>query len=205
MQSAAVISSPCRGWLSPPPSHSCSHPLQPPLPPSLPRLSFHFTIPSHSHSALSIYLSELDRSGTLTPSLPYSVGRCHLSHRLFEPTRGSRHDRGRLALPCARRASVSRSPFAPSASPGSSHPTAPDPALLGLNLSVRLCRDKHSNTFLYHLTYTRFHFGEPIIAIVLTRYALDYAGDYAHAAAVQGGRRHSEGQQGRLELVICEA
>lgn len=133
VQSAAVISSLGRGWLSPPPSHSCSHPLQPPLP-----LSFPFIIPSHSHSTLSIYPFELDRSGTLSPCLSDTVGRCHLRHRPVKASRGRRNDRGHLALPCARRTTVSRrcSPFAPTSSPGSPFPTDANSAVLGLDLPV---------------------------------------------------------------------
>ncbi|KAF6726704.1 hypothetical protein FQA47_002021 [Oryzias melastigma] len=81
-------------------------------------------------SALPINLSELDRSGTLSPSFSNTVVRCHPSCRPVEPAWGRRHDR--LALPCARRAPFSRFPFAQSASPCLPPPPASEPSLLGL-------------------------------------------------------------------------
>lgn len=40
---------------------------------------------------------------------------------------------------------------------------------------------------------------------MLKRYALDYTKDYARSASVHSAKHHSEGQQGRLELAICNA
>lgn len=162
-----------------------------------------FLSPSDSHSALSIYPSELDRSGTLSPTLSYAVGRCHLSHRPVESAWGRRHDRARLALPWARRATFSRSQFRPPARPGTPPPTATDPALLGLNLPpAPVCgvanNPSHPSN---HIT----HFGVREPAVTLKRYALDYTKDYARAASVHSAKHHSEGQQGRLELAIFKA
>lgn len=105
----------CRGWLGPPPSHSCSHRVQT-TPPSSPPLLYFIQI--------SPYPSELDRSG-LSSTLLDSIGQCAPGQRLVDPAWGRSHDRVRPTTPCARRAPVSRSPSAPGR-PGTPTPAAPD-------------------------------------------------------------------------------
>lgn len=102
VQSAAVISSLCRGWLSPPPSHSCSHPLRSPLPRIL-----GFLCPLFSLLPFFWRTLELDRCGTKKSPLPHC--RFHLTSRAVESAWRRSHDRGPRAFRAPVSCSLDRS------------------------------------------------------------------------------------------------